>query len=66
MLSSELKAQIRESFITLKTDMKGFRVRPSQNKMIAEISKTLAGEYKNSNPILCVEAPTGTGKTRAE
>lgn len=65
MLSSELKAQIRESFITLKTDMKGFRVRPSQNKMIAEISKTLAGEYKNSNPILCVEAPTGTGKTMA-
>jgi len=65
VLSSELKAQIRESFITLKTDMKGFRVRPSQNKMIAEISKTLAGEYKNSNPILCVEAPTGTGKTMA-
>ena len=45
--------------------MKGFRVRPSQNKMIAEISKTLTGEYENSNPILCVEAPTGTGKTMA-
>ena len=33
--------------------------------MIAEISKTLMGEYPNSNPIICVEAPTGTGKTMA-
>ena len=33
--------------------------------MIAEIAKTLTGEYSDSNPILCVEAPTGTGKTMA-
>ena len=33
--------------------------------MIAEISKTLSGEYPKSNPILCVEAPTGIGKTMA-
>ena len=65
MLSDELKAQIRDSFIALKSDMKDFRIRPSQNKMIAEISKTLTGEYTNSNNILCVEAPTGTGKTFA-
>ena len=65
MLSSELKAQIRDSFIALKSDMSDFRVRPSQNKMIAEISKTLSGDYQDSNPILCVEAPTGTGKTFA-
>jgi Lhr-like helicase len=45
--------------------MNGFQVRGSQNKMMAEISKTLTGEYKNSNRILCVEAPTGTGKTFA-
>ncbi len=45
--------------------MKDFRIRPSQNKMIAEISKTLSDEYQNSNKILCVEAPTGTGKTFA-
>ena len=33
--------------------------------MIAEIAKTLTGEYPESNPIICVEAPTGTGKTMA-
>ena len=65
MLSDELKAQIRNSFIKLKSNMSDFNVRPSQNKMIAEISKTLCGDYKDSNKILCVEAPTGTGKTFA-
>ena len=65
MLSDELKAQIRDSFIALKSDMSDFSVRPSQNKMIAEISKTLSGDYQDSNKILCVEAPTGTGKTYA-
>jgi len=65
VLSDELKAQIRDSFIKLKSDMSDFNVRPSQNKMIAEISKTLCGDYKDSNKILCVEAPTGTGKTFA-
>ena len=65
MLSDELKAQIRDSFITLKSAMPDFNVRPSQNKMIAEISKTLCGDYRDSNKILCVEAPTGTGKTFA-
>ncbi len=65
MLSDELKTKIRDSFIALKNGMDDFQVRASQNKMIAEISKTLTGEYKNSNKILCVEAPTGTGKTFA-
>ncbi|SMM99588.1 ATP-dependent helicase DinG/Rad3 [uncultured Candidatus Thioglobus sp.] len=65
MLSDEIKTQIRDSFVTLKSNMNGFQMRGSQNKMIAEISKTLAGEYQDSNKILCVEAPTGTGKTFA-
>ncbi|BAS68013.1 ATP-dependent DNA helicase DinG [Bathymodiolus septemdierum thioautotrophic gill symbiont] len=64
-LSEDLKGQIRDSFIALKDDMDGFQLRGAQNKMIAEISKTLAGEYKDNNKILCVEAPTGTGKTFA-
>lgn len=65
MLSDKIKAKIRDSFIALKEGMDGFQVRASQNKMIAEISKTLTGEYPNSNKILCVEAPTGIGKTFA-
>jgi Rad3-related DNA helicases len=65
MLSDELKTQIRQSFESAKKTMPGFVMRHAQNKMIAEISKTLVGEYSNSNPILCVEAPTGTGKTMA-
>ncbi len=64
MLGDELKTQIRDSFTALKEGMNDFQVRYSQNKMIAEISKTLTGEYHKSN-ILCVEAPTGTGKTFA-
>lgn len=64
MLSDTLKDQIRDSFVALKENMKGFHPRAAQNKMIAEISKTLTGEY-NGNKILCIEAPTGTGKTFA-
>ena len=64
-LSDELKGQIRDAFMSLKDAMDGFQLRGSQNKMIAEISKTLAGEYPDGNRILCVEAPTGTGKTFA-
>lgn len=65
MLSNELKTQIHQSFKNLKENMNGFIIRQAQNKMIAEISKTLSGEYKSSHNILCVEAPTGTGKTFA-
>jgi len=65
MLTTELKTQIRQSFEAAKNAMPDFKIRQAQNKMIAEISKTLAGEYPDSNPILCVEAPTGTGKTMA-
>ncbi len=65
MLTSAIKKQIRSSFETAKTQLSDFSNRSSQNKMIAEISKTLSGEYAKSNPILCVEAPTGVGKTMA-
>jgi len=65
MLTAELKTQIRQSFEAAKDSMPDFKIRHAQNKMIAEISKTLSGEYPDSNPILCVEAPTGTGKTMA-
>ena len=65
MLTEALKAEIRASFEAAKTQLSGYNNRSSQNRMMAEIAKTLTGEYPNSNPILCVEAPTGTGKTMA-
>ena len=65
MLTPKLKQQIRSSFDGAKTQLSNFSNRSSQNKMIAEISKTLMGEYSDSSRIICVEAPTGTGKTMA-
>jgi len=65
MLTEALKAEIRASFEAAKTQLPGYKNRSSQNRMMAEIAKTLTGEYADSNPILCVEAPTGTGKTMA-
>jgi ATP-dependent DNA helicase DinG len=65
MLTSSIKTQIRSSFEEAKKQLPNYTNRSSQNKMIAEIAKTLTGEYPESNPIICVEAPTGTGKTMA-
>lgn len=65
MLSEELKEDIRSLFNSVKQAMPEYKNRASQNKMIAEICKTLTGEYKDLNPIICVEAPTGVGKTIA-
>ena len=65
MLNPKLKQQIRSSFEGAKNQLNNYSNRSSQNKMIAEISKTLTGEYPDSNPLICVEAPTGTGKTMA-
>jgi len=65
MLTAAIKKQIRSSFEAAKIQLPNFSNRSSQNKMIAEIAKTLSGEYTKLNPILCVEAPTGTGKTMA-
>ena len=65
MLTPKLKQQIRSSFDGAKNQLSNYSNRSSQNKMIAEISKTLMGEYPDSSRIICVEAPTGTGKTLA-
>ena len=65
MLTDALKTEIRASFEAAKKQLPGYSNRSSQNRMMAEIAKTLTGEYPNSNPILCIEAPTGTGKTMA-
>ncbi len=65
MLDAAIKNQIRSSFEAAKKELSDFNNRSSQNIMIAEIAKTLSREYQDLNPIICVEAPTGTGKTLA-
>jgi len=65
MLDAAIKNQIRSSFEAAKKELSDFNNRSSQNVMIAEIAKTLSREYPDLNPIICVEAPTGTGKTLA-
>jgi len=63
VLNEKIKQEIRIAFENVRTGIAGFKTRGSQNKMIAEISKTLAGVYEKKS--ICVEAPTGTGKTIA-
>lgn len=63
MLDDKLKTEIRKVIEELSTGIDGFNKRFAQNKMIAEVAKVLSGDY--SQHILCVEAPTGTGKTFA-
>lgn len=61
-LSEELKTSIREAMQSVTVNMPGFRSRAGQRRMIAEISKTLAGEY-GGRQVICAEGPTGTGKS---
>lgn len=63
-LSDATKAAIRAALNNIKEGLPGFRDRASQRRMIAEIAKTLAGEYGERRIIAC-EAGTGTGKSLA-
>jgi ATP-dependent DNA helicase DinG len=63
MLTEAIKQQISTILDELSRNIPGFTKRFSQNKMIAEVAKILSGTY--SQHILCIEAPTGTGKTFA-
>jgi ATP-dependent DNA helicase DinG len=63
-LAETTKAEIRAALAAMREALPGFRERASQRKMIAEIAKTLSGEYGESRIIAC-EAGTGTGKSLA-
>jgi ATP-dependent DNA helicase DinG len=63
MLSDKIKTQIRTIYKGIATAMPQFRSRREQNFMVAEISKTLAGEYDKDRRIIVVEAGTGIGKS---
>jgi len=65
MLSDLLKQEIRDIHSQLRQKLPGYRPRPGQNKLIAEISKIIAGDYHRQQRLGLIEAGTGTGKSLA-
>lgn len=61
-LTEDTKQQIRDALAAM-AETPGFRSRAVQRRMIAEVAKTLAGEYDGDERVLCIEGPTGTGKS---
>lgn len=61
-LTDEVKEEIRQAYKSIQRNVKGFRERKSQLRLIAEVARTLAGFY-GVRRIMAVEAPTGTGKS---
>ena len=65
MLSDKLKKNIRQAHQSVAAALDGFRPRPSQNYLVAEIAKTLSGDYHRTQRVCVIEAGTGTGKSLA-
>ncbi|MBJ7221192.1 MULTISPECIES: ATP-dependent DNA helicase DinG [unclassified Brenneria] len=59
-LSPAIKQQIGQWYKALQQQIPDFISRIPQRQMIAEVAKTLAGDYPRH---LAIEAPTGVGKT---
>ncbi|NMP32416.1 ATP-dependent DNA helicase DinG [Thalassotalea sp. M1531] len=65
MLSEKIKQAIRASYKAIGENLPNFNPRKQQTFLIAEIAKTLAGEYDKNRKIIVIEAGTGTGKSLA-
>ncbi|PKG81759.1 ATP-dependent DNA helicase DinG [Colwellia sp. 75C3] len=65
MLSDKLKQAIRQAYKAIGENLTHFNPRKQQTLLIAEIAKTLAGEYDKDRKIITIEAGTGTGKSLA-
>lgn len=65
MLSDKNKQSIRTVYQNIRDSLPDFHVRRSQNVLVAEISKTLAGNFDKNRRIIIAEAGTGTGKSLA-
>ncbi|WP_416261959.1 ATP-dependent DNA helicase DinG [Gibbsiella quercinecans] len=59
-LTTSVKNQIGQWYKALQQQIPDFISRAPQRQMIAEVAKTLAGDYPRH---LAIEAPTGVGKT---
>lgn len=65
MLHNTIKSDIKQCYNNLGHQLDNFIPRRAQNYLVAEIAKTLAGEYHKKNRILVAEAGTGIGKSLA-
>ena len=65
MLHNTIKSDIKQCYINLGHQLDNFIPRRAQNYLVAEIAKTLAGEYHKKNRVLVAEAGTGIGKSLA-
>ena len=65
MLHNTIKSDIKQCYNNLGHQLDNFIPRRAQNYLVAEIAKTLAGEYHEKNRILVAEAGTGIGKSLA-
>ncbi len=69
MLTDKIKQIIRQAYKTIGDNLANFNPRQQQTFLIAEITKTLAGEYikdkTQDKKIITIEAGTGTGKSLA-
>ncbi|MDO6427800.1 ATP-dependent DNA helicase DinG [Thalassotalea sp. 1_MG-2023] len=65
MLSDNIKQAIRTAYKAFGENLENFNPRKQQTFLIAEIAKTLAGEYSKDRKLIAIEAGTGTGKSLA-
>ncbi len=65
MLSDKIKQAIRSAYKSIGENLTNFNPRKQQTFLIAEIAKTLAGDYDKLRKIITIEAGTGTGKSLA-
>jgi len=65
MLSDKIKQAIRTAYKAIGENLPNFNPRKQQTFLIAEIAKTLAGDYDKIRKIITIEAGTGTGKSLA-
>ncbi|WNC70230.1 ATP-dependent DNA helicase DinG [Thalassotalea nanhaiensis] len=65
MLGDKTKEIIRKAYKNIGDKLENFTPRKQQAYLIAEIAKTIAGEYSKDRKHIVIEAGTGTGKSLA-
>ncbi|MEZ8342149.1 ATP-dependent DNA helicase DinG [Vibrio cyclitrophicus] len=65
MLTTKIQNSIRTSYQNLQNQLDNFVPRRAQNYLVAEIAKTLCGQYHKSSRMIVAEAGTGIGKSLA-